>query len=209
MTSFPELEKAFFVCKRRPSVLAIIYNDIRVLKPNCAAAKLFLFGYLYKSVSISKPVADNDVFFFNIRERRRFYFMDKKFIPQITLFHCINAIADGADPTTAAGPDVDLKVVQLACSSMVKDVFLLRAFEAGSDGVLVLVCGQDRCRYTEGNIRANKRVAWVKQLLDEIGMDGRRLSLFSLAPGKDGALAEAFKEQLALLSQLGPNPAVG
>lgn len=135
--------------------------------------------------------------------------MKKPIKPQITLFHCINAIADGTDLLATVGAEMDLKVVQLACSSMVKDVFLLRALEAGSDAVVVLVCGQDRCRYTEGNIRANKRVTWVKQLLEEIEMDSRRLSLFSVSPGEEAALASALKEHLSEMVQLGPNPAAG
>ena len=90
---------------------------------------------------------------------------------------------------------------------MVKDVFLLRAFEAGADGVVVLVCPQGQCRYVEGNIRAKKRVAWVQNLLDEIGIDGRRLSLTNIAAGDTAAATQIIDDVLKNLAEVGPNPA--
>jgi len=99
----------------------------------------------------------------------------------------------------------DLKFVALACSSMVKDVFLLRAFEAGADAVVVLVCPEGACRYVEGNLRAKKRVQWVKDLLDEIGMDGRRLALHNLASAE--AVPAIVDQTLAVLPQSEPVPA--
>ena len=96
----------------------------------------------------------------------------------------------------------------MACSSMVKDVFLLRAFEAGADGVVVLVCPEGQCRFLEGNIRAKKRVAWVQNLLDEIGLDGRRLSLGNMAAGDNTAANQTINNLLKNLAEVGPNPAV-
>lgn len=90
---------------------------------------------------------------------------------------------------------------------MVKDVFLLRAFESGADGVVVLVCPQGQCRYVEGNIRAKKRVAWIKNLLDDIGIDGRRLSLSNIADGDTAAATQIMDDVLKNLAELGPNPA--
>ncbi|MBC8392507.1 MAG: hydrogenase iron-sulfur subunit [Deltaproteobacteria bacterium] len=100
-----------------------------------------------------------------------------------------------------------MKTVKLPCSSMVKDVFLLRAFEAGADAVIVMVCPEGACRYIEGNIRAKKRVGWIKKLLDEIGLDGERLSLFNIASGDEAAVAKVIQKTLKDLTDLGPNPA--
>jgi coenzyme F420-reducing hydrogenase delta subunit len=91
---------------------------------------------------------------------------------------------------------------------MVKDVFLLRAFESGADGVVVLVCPEGQCRFLEGNIRAKKRVAWVRNLLDDIGLDGRRLSLGNMAAGDNTAANQTIDNVLKNLVELGPNPAV-
>ena len=133
--------------------------------------------------------------------------MAKKFIPKITVFHCINAFTENAPLPFADGNDVDIKFIKLPCSSMVKDVFLLRAFEAGADGVVVLVCPEGQCRYVEGNIRAKKRVAWVQNLLDDIGIDGRRLSLSNIAAGDTSAVTQIIEDALKILVELGHNPA--
>ena len=132
--------------------------------------------------------------------------MDKKFIPKITVFHCINAFSE-TSMSSVGRNDFEIKFIKLPCSSMVKDVFLLRAFEAGADGVVVLVCPQGQCRYVEGNIRAKKRVAWVKNLLDDIGIDGRRLSLSNIAAGDTAAATQIIDDVLKNLAELGPNPA--
>jgi len=133
--------------------------------------------------------------------------MDKKFIPKITVFHCINAFTENTPLPFVGGNDYEIKFIRLPCSSMVKDVFLLRAFEAGADGVVVLVCPEGQCRYVEGNIRAKKRVVWVQNLLDEIGIDGQRLSLSNIAAGDTATASQIIDDILKNMAELGPNPA--
>jgi coenzyme F420-reducing hydrogenase delta subunit len=71
-----------------------------------------------------------------------------------------------------------------------------------------MVCPEGQCRYIEGNIRAKKRVAWVQNLLDEIGLDGRRLFLNNMASGDNAAVNQAMDNVLKNLAEVGPNPAV-
>ena len=134
--------------------------------------------------------------------------MNQEPTSRVTIFHCINVFGEGDDlPVAAAADNVEINFIKLPCSSMVKDVFLLRAFEAGADVVAVLVCAEGTCRYVEGNLRAKKRVKWVKALLDEIGLDGRRLVLFNVTAG-DTRMAERFIHQAhSLAAALGANPA--
>ena len=126
---------------------------------------------------------------------------------RVAIFHCINVFGEGDALPAAAADNAEINFIKLPCSSMVKDVFLLRAFEAGADVVAVLVCAEGACRYVEGNLRAKKRVKWVKALLDEIGLDGRRLALFNVTAG-DTRTAERFiREAHSLAAALGKNPA--
>jgi len=134
--------------------------------------------------------------------------MAENFKPKITLFHCINTFGDAAEIYLTGRGNCELKTVKMPCSSMVKDVFLLRAFEAGADGVIVLVCPEGQCRYLEGNIRAKKRVAWVQNLLDEIGLDGRRLSLANMPAGDETTANQAMDDIIKNLAEIGPNPAL-
>lgn len=127
---------------------------------------------------------------------------------KVTIFHCINVFGEGdALPAAAAADNAEINFVKMPCSSMVKDVFLLRAFEAGADVVAVLVCAEGACRYVEGNLRAKKRVKWVKALLDEIGLDGRRLALFNVTAGDTLAAEQFIRDASSLAAVLGTNPA--
>ena len=129
------------------------------------------------------------------------------FTPKITVFYCINSFTETSAAFQRSETNAEIKFVKLPCSSMVKDVFLLRAFEADADAVLIMVCPEGQCRFVEGNIRAKKRTAWVQKLLDEIGLNGRRLSLYNVKPGDEAAVDEILAKTLSSLKDLGPNPA--
>ena len=100
-----------------------------------------------------------------------------------------------------------IKTIKMACSSMVKDIFLLKAFESGADAVIVFACPEKQCRYVEGGIRARKRIEWTKHLLDEIGIDGRRLAIFNTKIKDQKAAAKIIRETIEFIKELGPNPA--
>lgn len=126
----------------------------------------------------------------------------------ITVFHCINTFFEEVSLLAGSENNYELKTVKLPCSGMVKDIFLLKAFETGADAVVVLVCPEEQCRYVQGSIRARKRVEWVQDLLDEIGLSGRRLSIFNISSKDRASLVEIIPKILADLDELGPNPAV-
>ena len=133
--------------------------------------------------------------------------MAENYKPKITLFQCINTFGDVAEVFLTGRDNCEIKTIKMPCSRMVKDVFLLRAFEAGSDAVVVLVCPEGQCRFLEGNIRAKKRVSWVRNLLDEIGLDGQRLLLSNISSGDKITAGQIIDDVLKNLAELGPNPA--
>ncbi|MCP4690724.1 MAG: hydrogenase iron-sulfur subunit [Desulfobacterales bacterium] len=130
--------------------------------------------------------------------------MNTKNKPVITVFHCINAAGGGKGLPPVKSEEATVKSVKLACSGMTKDVYLLRAFEAGADAVVTLACPEPACRHIEGGVRARKRVERVKKLLDEIGLDGRRLTIHNVSPGDETAFRTIIENTLADLSELGP-----
>jgi F420-non-reducing hydrogenase iron-sulfur subunit len=127
--------------------------------------------------------------------------------PKITVMYCINSFSEKAAYHTKWGKDAELKFIKLPCSSMVKDVFILRAFEAGSDATVIFVCPEGHCRYVQGNLRAKKRVLWIQNLLDEIGLDGRRLILQNVSAKDDTAAEKTLQAALSLIDELGLSPA--
>ncbi|HSW57845.1 MAG TPA: hydrogenase iron-sulfur subunit [Dehalococcoidales bacterium] len=123
---------------------------------------------------------------------------------KITVFHCFNALA-GVD--LPENPDYEIQCLKLPCSGMTREVVFLRAFEAGADAVLVMVCPVGSCHYLQGNLRTAKRVARVKKIMDEIGIDGRRLNLFNISHGDRLTAKRIIDQALAEIAVMGPNPA--
>lgn len=133
--------------------------------------------------------------------------MNQEFKPKITLFYCINACSEHSLNGSGFSNDFEPYCIPIPCSGMTGGVFLLRAFESGADAVSVLVCPEGQCRHMEGNTRAGKRVEHVKKILDEIGLDGRRLSIFNISPGDADAVNRVIGEIMRTVKALGPNPA--
>ena len=57
-----------------------------------------------------------------------------------------------------------------------------------------------------GNLYARKRVECVQMLLDEIGLNGRRIQMINLSAAMGGQFAWAAAEIAAEIKGIGPNP---
>lgn len=98
---------------------------------------------------------------------------------QIYLFHCSNCLDTEAlrHSLGEREKDNDLKIISLPCSGKLELIYLLKAFESGADGVMLITCKHGECRYLEGNLRAQKRTESIHALLEEIGLDKGRMKL--------------------------------
>jgi F420-non-reducing hydrogenase iron-sulfur subunit len=72
--------------------------------------------------------------------------------------------------------------VVVPCAGRLQPEHILRAFEAGADLVCVVACEEDNCHFLEGSCRAERRIKYIHQLLEDIGMDARHLMMLHL-PG--------------------------
>jgi len=76
-----------------------------------------------------------------------------------------------------------VKAISLPCSGKVDVPYLIKAFETGADGVVVVTCKKNECRHFEGSPRAHKRAEAVELLLEEIGMVPGRMAVVECEPG--------------------------
>lgn len=83
---------------------------------------------------------------------------------------------------------------------------LLRAIEKGADGVFVAGCLEGDCHYISGNLRARKRVNYVRQVLESIGVEPDRVAMYNLSAAQGIRFAEVVKEMTAKIRELGPSP---
>ncbi|MCP4671485.1 MAG: hydrogenase iron-sulfur subunit [Desulfobacula sp.] len=125
--------------------------------------------------------------------------MENKKKLKITLFHCLNAFKENSSIFDMC----EVKIITMACSSMTKDVHLLRAFEAGADAVIVLACPEKGCRYVQGSLWARKRVDYVKTILDDIGIDSRRLNIFNTIAKNSDDVKDIINDTISNLEAIG------
>jgi len=104
---------------------------------------------------------------------------------EIYLFHCSNCLDTEALRRSFGEREKDnkLKTISLPCSGKLELIYLLKAFESGADGVILVTCKKGECRYLEGNLRAEKRTGSVRTLLEEIGLDKWRMKLIQQGNG--------------------------
>jgi len=100
----------------------------------------------------------------------------------------------------------NIKIIKVPCSGRVAIIHMLKALEEGADGVIVAGCLEGDCHYQSGNLRAKKRVIYVKEILDSIGIDGERVAMYNLSAGEGPRFAEIAREMTDKVRELGPSP---
>ncbi len=91
------------------------------------------------------------------------------------------------------------------CTGRVEEVMMLRAFENGADGVMVVGCLEGDCHYVEGNLRARQRVGRVATLLDQANIGAERVRMFNLSAGEGTRFAGFAAEMFEHITGLGPS----
>jgi F420-non-reducing hydrogenase iron-sulfur subunit len=133
---------------------------------------------------------------------------DADFQPRIVAFcchYCAFAAADLAGSMRLQYPPT-VRIVKLPCTGRVDVIHLLKAFEAGADGIFLAGCLEGECHFLKGNLRAKKRVAYARRLLAEVGLEPERLEMFNLSSAMGGRFAEIVTEMTERIRKLGPSP---
>jgi coenzyme F420-reducing hydrogenase delta subunit len=100
----------------------------------------------------------------------------------------------------------NVKIVKVPCTGRVDILLILKAFESGVDGVYLAGCLEGECHFLRGNLRAKKRVQYVKTLLDEVGLGSGRVEMFNMSSAQGQRFAEVAREMTEKIRGLGPSP---
>jgi F420-non-reducing hydrogenase iron-sulfur subunit len=73
--------------------------------------------------------------------------------------------------------DYTVRFIQVPCSSEIRTEFLIKLVDDGSDGVLLVACPENTCRFMVGSMRAASRINYAHKLLVETGMEAARIRL--------------------------------
>ena len=126
---------------------------------------------------------------------------------KISLFYCSNSldkeqISKFSKVMTESAKISDINVINLPCSGKLNVPYLVKAFETGADGILLITCEQEQCRNIEGNKRAIKRSEAIDSLNEEIGLGRGRIAVIQAEEGRDDNVAEQIKEFCVSLNNI-------
>lgn len=130
------------------------------------------------------------------------------FEPKIVAFLCNWCSYRGADlaGTSRIKCAPNVRTIRVMCSGRVEPSFILKAFQAGADGVLVLGCHPGDCHYQEGNYKTIRRMALLKKMLPQLGVEDERFRLQWVSASEGAQFAILVDEMTEQVRKLGPFP---
>jgi len=128
------------------------------------------------------------------------------FEPKIVAFLCNWCSYRGADlaGTSRIKCAANVRAIRVMCSGRVEPAFVLRAFELGADGVLVLGCHPGDCHYAEGNYKALRRMELLKRTLIQLGVEEDRFRLDWVSASEGDKFSHIVNEMTEKVRALGP-----
>ncbi len=132
------------------------------------------------------------------------------FIPDIRLFSCHytsqqSCAHEGKELQELGFPE-NVHLTRVPCTGKLEVATLLKAFEDGADGVYVVGCPTDGCHNVEGSQRAAKRVAAVRDALQELDVEPERVNMYHLSRGLHPEFVDAANEMNQRIEKIGPSP---
>ena len=134
--------------------------------------------------------------------------MNEDFEPKIVAFLCNWCAYTGADlaGTSRIQYPPNVRIIRMMCSGAVDPVYVIKPLLDGADGVLIGGCHPGDCHYQEGNYKARRRVAILKNILRQMGFDEERVWLRWISASEGQLFAETVTEMVEALKEKGPNP---
>jgi len=134
--------------------------------------------------------------------------MNTNFKPKILVFTCNWCSYAGADLAGVSRLQIKpyFRVIRTMCSGRVDPEFILRAFQKGADGVLIAGCHPGDCHYTDGNYRTRRRIALLRCLLKQFGLNTGRLALEWISAAEAQKFATTINSFIERIEKLGPSP---
>jgi len=101
----------------------------------------------------------------------------------------------------------NFRLMRVMCIGRINQALILRAFEHGADGVIVLECEDADCRYGPGPEVGHTNVTRVRRLLGFLGIGQQRLVEKTFLADQKEKLVQELWDFADRIEELGPNPA--
>jgi len=134
--------------------------------------------------------------------------IESGFFPKIVGILCNWCSYAGADLAGSLHKDYppNIRIIRVMCTGRVDPQFIMRAFAAGADGVLVSGCHPGECHYRTGNYKADRMISLLRVMLSQMSINPDRLLLTWVSASeavKFSRIVTKFTEDLKKLRPLG------
>ncbi len=128
------------------------------------------------------------------------------FEPKIVAFLCNWCSYAGADlaGTSRIQYPANIRIIRVPCSGRINPQFIIKALQAGADGVLVSGCHPGDCHYISGNLHARRKFALLKRLLDYAGIEEQRVQFTWVSASEGQRFADVVKRIVENIKEIGP-----
>lgn len=129
-----------------------------------------------------------------------------EFEPKIIGFLCNWCSYAGADAAGSARKTYppNVRVIRVMCSGRVDPQFVLKAFQSGADGVIILGCHIGDCHYKEGNYNALRRFHLLRRIVSQFGIEEERLRLDWVSASEADKFVDTINDMVKKVKALGP-----
>jgi len=129
-----------------------------------------------------------------------------EFEPKIIGFLCNWCSYAGADLCGVSRYQypTNVRAVRVMCSTRISPHLVLDIFKAGADGILIGGCHLNDCHYISGNFYTEKRVRLMLKLLEDAGVDPKRLRLEWVSASEGEKFSKVVTEFTETVRKLGP-----
>ncbi|MGD0447893.1 MAG: hydrogenase iron-sulfur subunit [Candidatus Dormibacteria bacterium] len=114
---------------------------------------------------------------------------------------CAYSAADAAGNARTPLPPT-IRTIMVPCTGRVSPLHLLAALAEGADGVYVAGCLEGQCHYRVGNFHALDRVAFVRSLLESVGVEPERAAMFTMSAADTPRFVATARGMDATISRL-------
>ncbi len=123
--------------------------------------------------------------------------------PRIVAFCCEESGMPAYEHALSLGLELPdgLKVVALPCGGKAETGDSMKALDDGADAVMIFACYEGNCKYVRGNIRAEKRVNYLKERLEKMGLSPEKIAFCPVAPASGARFAELVQGKVEMLRE--------
>ncbi|MHA1383808.1 MAG: hydrogenase iron-sulfur subunit [Candidatus Helarchaeota archaeon] len=118
---------------------------------------------------------------------------------------CSYAGADQAGTIRMQRPP-NLRIIRIMCSGRLDPTFVLEGLKRGADAILLCGCHIGDCHYVEGNYKTVRKIPLIKKLVEQMGLNPKRVRFEFISASEGAELTELVKEYVEEIKKLGPSP---